>query len=175
MVGEKVTNRLLGETFFAHFCAGETAQQVGERASSLRALGVGGILDYAAEVDLESPDQGARTIDGATRESSKDGRPPREACDVRLTRVCSEYWDTVGRAGRSEIAVGPARLRSSHGCGQHGIGFRGSFHEKTRRWIHASGGRRPKRLYANPANVRRRMVITCTPKQEDYCTVALAL
>lgn len=154
MVGEKLTNRLLGETFFAHFCAGETAQQVGERASSLRALGVGGILDYAAEVDLESLDQGARTIDGAMKESSKGGRPPREACDVRLARVCLEYWNTVGREGRSEITVGPARLWSTHGCGQRGIGFRGNFPEKTRRWMHASGGRRPKRLYANPANAR---------------------
>lgn len=42
----------MGKTVFAHFCAGETADQVGRRARDLRALGVGGILDYAAEVDL---------------------------------------------------------------------------------------------------------------------------
>lgn len=28
VVGERVTNAILGKTFFAHFCAGETAEQV---------------------------------------------------------------------------------------------------------------------------------------------------
>lgn len=51
-IGESLTNAVLGKTFFAHFCAGETAEQVGRRAGELQALGIGGILDYAAEVDL---------------------------------------------------------------------------------------------------------------------------
>ncbi|CAM9746777.1 unnamed protein product, partial [Discosporangium mesarthrocarpum] len=52
-VGRRLTDGLLGRTFFAHFCAGETEAEVGQRARALQRLGVGGILDYAAEGALE--------------------------------------------------------------------------------------------------------------------------
>ena len=52
-------NAVLKRTFFAHFCAGETAHEVGRRANDLRAHGVGGILDYAAEVDLQPQEERA--------------------------------------------------------------------------------------------------------------------
>lgn len=35
LLGESMTNAILGKTFFAHFCAGETAEQVGRRKTVL--------------------------------------------------------------------------------------------------------------------------------------------
>lgn len=39
-------------TFFAHFCAGTNAETIKPTLARLRSLGVGGILDYAAEADV---------------------------------------------------------------------------------------------------------------------------
>ncbi|CAM9685874.1 unnamed protein product, partial [Scytosiphon promiscuus] len=59
VIGETLTNSILGKTFFAHFCAGETAEQVGRCAGALKTRGIGGILDYAAEVDLRPAEERA--------------------------------------------------------------------------------------------------------------------
>ncbi|CAM9168705.1 unnamed protein product [Ectocarpus sp. 12 AP-2014] len=90
VLGESITNAILGKTFFAHFCAGETAEQVGRRAGALKTRGIGGILDYAAEVDLRPAEERAE------REAKK-----REAGDDRLLReepaACRTY-DYMGEA-----------------------------------------------------------------------------
>ncbi|CAB1102775.1 unnamed protein product [Ectocarpus sp. CCAP 1310/34] len=104
VLGESITNAILGKTFFAHFCAGETAEQVGDgstvivprifgsnrreqvgrRAGALKTRGIGVILDYAAEVDLRPAEERAE------REAKK-----REAGDDRLLReepaACRTY------------------------------------------------------------------------------------
>lgn len=78
IIGETLTNSILGKTFFAHFCAGETADQVGARAGTLQALGVGGILDYAAEVDLRpAPERAERE---AKKRAAGDNRLLLEVC-----------------------------------------------------------------------------------------------
>ncbi|CAM9487469.1 unnamed protein product [Ascophyllum nodosum] len=76
--GEKLTNGVLRETFFAHFCAGETAQEVGRRAAKLRAHGVGGILDYAAEVDLRPVEERAN-LKKEEKENEKDNERRRRS------------------------------------------------------------------------------------------------
>lgn len=76
--GETLTHFVLGKTFFAHFCAGETAEQVGRRAGDLQKVGIGGILDYAAEVDLRPAEERAE------REAKK-----RAAGDNKLLLVVS--------------------------------------------------------------------------------------
>ena len=78
VIGETLTNSILGKTFFAHFCAGETAEQVGRRAGELQKVGIGGILDYAAEVDLRPAEERAE------REAKK-----RAAGDDKLLLVVS--------------------------------------------------------------------------------------
>jgi len=49
VLGKTITHASLRYTFFNHFCAGETATEIPPRMDQLRALGVDGILDYAAE------------------------------------------------------------------------------------------------------------------------------
>jgi len=51
-VGPGLVAAALRATFFAHFCAGEDAETIKPTLARLRAAGVGGILDYAAEADV---------------------------------------------------------------------------------------------------------------------------
>jgi proline dehydrogenase len=51
--GQKLTMGIVKRTFFAHFCAGENSVDIRPKIAALRSAGVGGILDYAAEADLE--------------------------------------------------------------------------------------------------------------------------
>ncbi len=53
LAGMKVTNSLLRWTFFGHFCAGEDEKLIKPTVDYLQRNGVGSILDYAAEADVE--------------------------------------------------------------------------------------------------------------------------
>lgn len=52
LLGQAITESIVRNTFFAHFCAGETSQTIRPRIEELRKGGVAGILDYAAEADI---------------------------------------------------------------------------------------------------------------------------
>ncbi|GLC39131.1 hypothetical protein PLESTB_001509300 [Pleodorina starrii] len=52
LLGSRATDALVKSTFFAHFCAGEDVSEVQRTVDRLRAVGVGAILDYAAEDDV---------------------------------------------------------------------------------------------------------------------------
>eukprot|EP00929_Paragymnodinium_shiwhaense_P028143 TRINITY_DN1637_c0_g1_i1.p1 TRINITY_DN1637_c0_g1~~TRINITY_DN1637_c0_g1_i1.p1 ORF type:complete len:667 (+),score=191.36 TRINITY_DN1637_c0_g1_i1:75-2003(+) len=56
LAGPTLTHGVLRYTMFDHFCAGETAEGIVPRLEELRGLGVGGILDYAAEAKDEAAD-----------------------------------------------------------------------------------------------------------------------
>jgi len=56
--GNYITDSILKATLFGHFCAGEDEQRIQPVISELRQSGIGGILDYAAESDVEpAPNQ----------------------------------------------------------------------------------------------------------------------
>ncbi|KDO29951.1 hypothetical protein SPRG_05141 [Saprolegnia parasitica CBS 223.65] len=54
VLGDKVTNFGLKSTFFGHFCAGEDAATIQPTLQQLESAGIGAILDYAAEADVEA-------------------------------------------------------------------------------------------------------------------------
>ncbi|KAI9906042.1 hypothetical protein PsorP6_013881 [Peronosclerospora sorghi] len=53
--GPIITNALLRATFFGHFCAGEDVNEIRPVIKKLEAAGIGAILDFAAEADVEQP------------------------------------------------------------------------------------------------------------------------
>ena len=53
VAGMKITNSILRWTFFGHFCAGEDEKLIKPTVDYLQRNGVGSILDYAAEADVE--------------------------------------------------------------------------------------------------------------------------
>ncbi|KAG2499525.1 hypothetical protein HYH03_002471 [Edaphochlamys debaryana] len=52
LLGAGATDALVKASFFKHFCAGEDVGEVQRTVDRLRGLGVGAILDYAAEDDV---------------------------------------------------------------------------------------------------------------------------
>lgn len=56
LFGVRLTDRILKETFFSQFCAGEDEQSIKPTVSFLESAGIGSILDYAAESDLITMD-----------------------------------------------------------------------------------------------------------------------
>eukprot|EP00644_Phytophthora_capsici_P007303 jgi/Phyca11/566837/estExt2_Genewise1.C_PHYCAscaffold_220534 len=53
--GAKFTDALLRSTFFGHFCAGEDVNEIRPVIRKLESAGIGAILDFAAEADVEQP------------------------------------------------------------------------------------------------------------------------
>lgn len=54
VVGERATAALLRATFFGHFCGGEDGESIQPTIRRLQDNGVGSILDYAAESDVDA-------------------------------------------------------------------------------------------------------------------------
>lgn len=53
--GKHITNQALRATFFGHFCGGENFEEIQPVIRELQAAGIGAILDYAAEEDVQCP------------------------------------------------------------------------------------------------------------------------
>eukprot|EP00756_Hemistasia_phaeocysticola_P011986 Hpha_TRINITY_DN15165_c3_g11::TRINITY_DN15165_c3_g11_i1::g.126613::m.126613/K00318/PRODH; proline dehydrogenase len=78
---------LIGRTFFRHFCAGESSEDLGPALAALEADGVGAILDYAAENDVPQQDN------DKSKKKSKEQKPPQtleRMDDLLVTRQRSE-------------------------------------------------------------------------------------
>jgi proline dehydrogenase len=54
VLGSRLTEAVLRATFFGHFCGGTDLKSVTPTVHKLEALGIGSILDYAAEKDVDS-------------------------------------------------------------------------------------------------------------------------
>jgi len=53
MLGTRLLSSLLKPTLFGHFCGGEDLEGIKPTIQRLNSAGIGGILDYAAEADVE--------------------------------------------------------------------------------------------------------------------------
>ncbi|KAK9815561.1 hypothetical protein WJX72_005858 [[Myrmecia] bisecta] len=56
LVGARLVNAIVRRTCFRHFCAGEDQESIRPCLRTLHENGIGGILDYAAEDDVDSED-----------------------------------------------------------------------------------------------------------------------
>jgi len=65
VLGQKLMHWVLRQTFFGHFCAGETDEEVARVVAKLEQSGIGGILDYAAEADVVVQQPGTDAPAGA--------------------------------------------------------------------------------------------------------------
>lgn len=94
-LGKTFTHGVLRYSFFNHFCAGETAREIVPRMDRLRKLGVGGILDYAAEAkddevskessnveEIRLPDSTVASTVGAPLSSRKYDYQGEAQCDA---------------------------------------------------------------------------------------------
>lgn len=76
ILGPGFTNAVLRATFFGHFCAGENGASIQPTVAKLNAAGIGSILDYAAENELEeapSEDEAPPDAEVIVRDSAREG------------------------------------------------------------------------------------------------------
>ncbi|CAE7509772.1 PRODH [Symbiodinium pilosum] len=112
----RLTHLLLRKTFFDHFCAGETSQEIVPRMHELRRYNVGGILDYAAEAkDGELPE-----IVKPTEEVSEEeivGAPmSSRSYDYKNEAICdanAKIFRTAVRAVKDATPDGFAAIKLS--------------------------------------------------------------
>lgn len=100
--GAPLTNFVLRHSFFAHFCAGEDEISIKPTVHKLKARGIGGILDFAAEADV--PTGGAPAgAPGQTHYSASD----EAQCDsnVAIFRTCIQAVHNVTPEGFAAIKI----------------------------------------------------------------------
>eukprot|EP00127_Corallochytrium_limacisporum_P005641 Clim_evm20s210 gene=Clim_evmTU20s210 len=94
ILGKSVTLFFVRHSFFNHFCAGQDADDIQGSLERLRASGVGGILDYAAEADVG---HGADAKGG--EEATMNGSGAMEVRDQHREDVVSaRVFDYAGEA-----------------------------------------------------------------------------
>lgn len=113
VLGARLTHLLLRKTFFEHFCAGESSQDIVPRMRELQKYNVGGILDYAAEAkDGELPET-VKPIDeeetvGAPLSSRSYDYESEALCDAR-----AQIFRVAVRGVKDTIPDGFAAIKLS--------------------------------------------------------------
>ncbi|RLN88717.1 hypothetical protein BBJ28_00015547 [Nothophytophthora sp. Chile5] len=101
--GPKFTDAFLRSTFFGHFCAGQNVDEIRPVIAKLEQSGIGAILDFAAEADVEQP----RDLNGVSqnlvsaRTYAYDGEA---ACDANAAIARHAIIDAGATASAGEPA-----------------------------------------------------------------------
>ena len=107
--GDRFVEALIRPTFFRYFCAGEDGESIRPKVNFLRSYNVGGILDYAAEADVEQ----AGVAQAGPTKSSGGGAEGRYAdhdervCDgnTQIFRDCIKAVHNVTPEGFAAIKM----------------------------------------------------------------------
>lgn len=94
VLGTSLSNKILRMTFFGHFCAGEHLDDIRKVLQDLHGKGIGTILDFAAEKDVEVP----RLLNGLspTKVSARTFVYFDEStCDENLDVACQSVEDAA--------------------------------------------------------------------------------
>ena len=110
--GDRLVAALVKPTFFAHFVAGEDEAEVGGAVAALRARGVGAILDYAAEADIDEAPAAVADGNGGASKSEADASdgwqiPVSREYDYTTEAACDEVRRIFARAIEAVARVAP--------------------------------------------------------------------
>lgn len=119
VVGSSITNFFLRHSFFGHFCAGEDAHLIRPTVKYLHDSGVGSILDYASEADVEEVE--ASSVPAPSTPSSSPspaaaagtgagGQKQILQCrvyDYKDEALCDQHAETFEKCIRAVHAVSP--------------------------------------------------------------------
>jgi proline dehydrogenase len=94
-LGLGITNAIFRATFFGHFCAGEDENSIRPTVEHLWKSGVGSILDYAAEADIEEGEEKKIiNIPASTTVGQVRGR----VYDYKNEEICDKHMKTFEKA-----------------------------------------------------------------------------
>ncbi len=105
MLGMGLTNLLMRSTFFGHFCAGEDEESIRPTVERLEKSGVGAILDYAAEADVEDDQNEKPVVHIPT--STTIGKVQGRVYDYKNEELCDMHMETFRKAIQAVKNVSP--------------------------------------------------------------------
>ena len=97
-LGQGVTNALLRHSYFGHFCAGEDANSIQPTVDYLQRNGIGSILDYAAESDVE---------EASPLSVEQQQQPQCRVYSYRDEELCDQHVETFRRCIEAVKQVSP--------------------------------------------------------------------
>eukprot|EP01147_Barroeca_monosierra_P002666 gene2667-5560_t len=106
LFGPRIVDGIIKKTFFRHFCAGENEGELRPKVANLRASGIGSIMDYAAEADLEDKPEDVLEEEQRLTARTYDYVDERH-CDANVVnfKICIENVHNVSPAGIAAIKV----------------------------------------------------------------------
>ena len=108
--GESITNTLMRYTLFGHFCAGEDVKDIKQTVDYLAGNGIGSILDYAAESDIQEAREERGPVEFVTPAKMASSRTysylDEDLCDKRM-----ETFEACIRAVHSVSPTGFAAIK----------------------------------------------------------------
>jgi hypothetical protein len=90
ILGSTMTNAFVRETFFKHFCGGKDVERIKPLVKRLDRQGVGSILYFAAESDVNQPTTKCHPSHASTGEANKDYS---DAWDAELETNADKHVD----------------------------------------------------------------------------------
>lgn len=107
--GDTITDSLIRNTFFPQFCGGENHDQIVNKISELKGLGINSILDYAAEDEGSGASASAHTTvngEAVSQPAREYDYESEEKCDghVEIFRRCIQTVHDAGN-GRQFAAM----------------------------------------------------------------------
>mmetsp|Transcript_12195 Transcript_12195/g.15214 ORF Transcript_12195/g.15214 Transcript_12195/m.15214 type:complete len:658 (+) Transcript_12195:72-2045(+) len=112
VLGATVTDAVIRHTFFKQFCGGEDAEGIRPTIESLKNHGIGSILDYAAESDMDASDgDGPFSNDVPIQPENQPARvydyKSEQLCDhhLKIFKSCIRAVRDVSPAGFSAIKI----------------------------------------------------------------------
>lgn len=107
ILGLNITNELMKLTFFGHFCAGEDESSIRPVVKRLETGGVGSILDYAAESDVQEESSDPKIAMQDVPASTTIGKVQGRVYDYQNEEICDQHMKTFDSAIRSVYNVSP--------------------------------------------------------------------
>jgi len=95
LLGKNLFNKLMKNTFYGHFVAGEDKDDIRPNVENMRKYGVKSILDYSAEEDLESTDNTKQQAGIQLTNSKRPLYNPAEAQSEKSLKIFMDCIDTV--------------------------------------------------------------------------------
>ncbi|GAB5353295.1 hypothetical protein AAMO2058_000025000 [Amorphochlora amoebiformis] len=126
LFGPTVVQVIMRRTLFAHFCGGEDLESIRPTIARLRESNIGGILDFAAEADIEGEGEGV-TLHHVTGEVSKpieeisQGEVVPQPTTVQGNALARQYSYHTERQCDANKKIFETAIRAVHGVSPGGF------------------------------------------------------
>ncbi len=107
VLGGTITDKLLKLSFFGHFCAGEDEITIKPTVKYLESCGIGSILDFAAESDVEGESVVPASSVASASSTKNEVKVQCRIYDYKNEALCDSHTETFEKCIRAVKSVSP--------------------------------------------------------------------